>query len=518
VAMHTALPRNTPALLFALWATAAGSVAVLRPGQLLEIAMVGIVGMVAWRTILEKKPPRHILLWSLCLLVPLTNTWPARIYQSVADQMPVPVPALLSLVSLSALAGIAVTRPRRLHAPALLLGGWALLLIGGFIAAFASERSLFSLGDLWVTVFAPAAFAATMTSITPGAEDRWQVLSLIVIAALVPLTMAIAAYALSFGVPLSGEELVKAKMLLFRPHLLQEVTFGNISQVAALILLVLPAAVFIGARPGFDRTLRTFAMLTAAAAILVLMLVQVRSALLVADLTLIAVTLIFFSRRDLRTAAVPLVGVAALTLIALSPAVRATYTNLVPTFSVARDASPAPSTPVPTAQSGSPAATASTSFRPTRSPTIVLGPITVVASDHSEELRVEALRKGTAVFADHMPWGVGSGQYGTYDPAHTASHSLLIQTLVEDGLLGAVGLTLVCLFVLVGIARQFRRRGYSRDQSDLRWACLLGCGAFLLQGLVAGAPLAIAPIAVWASVLWLLLWLTSSPTSGPRPP
>src|SRR5207249_58005 len=105
--------------------------------------------------------------------------------------------------------------------------------------------------------------------------------------------------------------------------------------------------------------------------------------------------------------------------------------------------------------------------------------------------------QGTAVFAEHMPWGVGSGQYDVYDPAHTASHSLLVQVLVEDGLIGAAGLVLVYIFVLREGARMLRRNIYSLDNAALRWACLLGAGSFLLQGLIAGVPLAIGSVAVW---------------------
>jgi O-antigen ligase len=132
-----------------------------------------------------------------------------------------------------------------------------------------------------------------------------------------------------------------------------------------------------------------------------------------------------------------------------------------------------------------------------------------VASDPSERQRIDAIRQGTTVFAQHMPWGVGSGQYDVYDPAHTASHSLLIQILVEDGMLGAAGLVVVCVFVLREFARLLRRNSDSLDSAALRWACFLGAGSFLLQGLLAGAPFAIGSVAVWASLLWLLLALGS---------
>src|SRR2546428_759406 len=336
------------AVLFGVWAVGTALIVIVRPGQLLEFATVGIVGAVAWRAFLRKLGWADLLIAGTCLVVPLLNTWPGRVYQSLPGRAPEPVPALLGALSVAGCLLLALRLPIRWSRfPRILTVAAGAFTCGGAIAALLSGNVGPSVGALWSAVIVPIAIAALVVSSVRKPDDGWRALSLVALGALVPMTIAVAAFVLSFGLPLSGADLLKAKVLLVRPHLLQEATFGNVGHLADFALLVMPVGLIGVARTSSPRLVRIALMLTAIGSVLMLILTVSRSALLIGSFATLAVTVVLVRRRAWRAASVPLIACAVLTAISLSPPIWSSVTELVPRITVA----PRPSA-VPAASPG----------------------------------------------------------------------------------------------------------------------------------------------------------------------
>jgi O-antigen ligase len=132
-------------------------------------------------------------------------------------------------------------------------------------------------------------------------------------------------------------------------------------------------------------------------------------------------------------------------------------------------------------------------------------------------MRLEALTVGLKVALGHLPFGVGPGQYDSYDPTRTATQSLLVQTLAEDGILGGFGIVLMIVFVArAGIALVVRSRSPDLERQTLLLACAAATAAFLASGTVAGAPLTVGPMNLWAVILWIELGLLTHAGSVKR--
>jgi hypothetical protein len=315
-------------------------------------------------------------------------------------------------------------------------------------------------------------------------------IGLVAVGALVPLTVGLAAYLLSFGLPLTGADLVLAKVRLFRPHLLQDVTFGNVGHLADFALLVLPLGLIGAGRASFSRSLRAAMIVCGIGAALILIATLSRSALLVGVLTALTVGLVLVRSGDLRIAAFPLAATALLGGVLINPSVRAHYAGLMPEVAVLL---PIASSPPGGSQpaDGEPKA---------ELPPIWLR-IEPKTADQSELARIDAVRTGLDTFA-RRPLGVGPGQYELLDTAHTASHSLVIELLVEDGILGGAAFLGVLGYV-VAAALRLSVGARKTDLDRLAIASVAGAGAFLIQGTIAGAPLSIGSVNVWALLFWL---------------
>lgn len=519
-------------LLFVLWLLGAAVVAIVRPGQLLEFAVMGTAGVIVWREALDRRSVAAVAVAAVCFLLPLLNTWPARVYQLGLDQLSAPFPALLSLSSIAAVVLVA-TRSRidLSRFPRLVMFAVGALGAGGLVAALISAAPASSISFYWVSFVVPVLIALVVASVVRDVNDGWTALAIVVCAALVPLVIAFAAYILSFGVPGSGDDLVDARILLYRPHLFQDLVFGNVGHLASFALLVLPAALLVALRDLSTRTVRAAALLAAAGAIIALITTLSRSAMVIAEFMLLGIVVALLLRRETRAALLPLAALAALAVVLLTPAVSGSFAQVVPDVSLATPrtvtagSSPSPSQTSAPSLAASPTTgfplTAAPSLLPTRAPglspaptTFAVGPLDVTIFDGSVRLRVEAVRSGTEVFSRKMPWGVGPGQYSSYDPTHTASHSLLIEILAEDGVLGAAGMIALFLFLArEGVRLLVRPARAGTDIYHLRLAAVAGSFAFLVQGIVAGAPLAIGPVNVWAALLWLQVGLVGI---GPR--
>ena len=127
------------------------------------------------------------------------------------------------------------------------------------------------------------------------------------------------------------------------------------------------------------------------------------------------------------------------------------------------------------------------------------GPVAAAAkevTDVSASFRAGAMRTGLHVFEHHAPFGVGTGFYPKYDPVHTAAHSLLVELLAENGVLGVSGLAALLWFTGVGLVRLFTGK-VERRRFELQLACLLGSLAFLGTAILAGVQLTDQYVDIW---------------------
>src|SRR5207249_1999117 len=144
-------------------------IAWFKPGQLLEYASMGIVGTIAWREMPQPRSAPRVLLAATCLLLPLSNTWPVRIYQNVIDGLPPPLPAVLSLGSLSAFAlviVVIVARQRQFSISPFLAVAWCFIAIGALAGSVNSAQPLVSAGDSWLAFLAPVVFGTAVAIMT----------------------------------------------------------------------------------------------------------------------------------------------------------------------------------------------------------------------------------------------------------------------------------------------------------------------------------------------------------------
>jgi O-antigen ligase len=132
-------------------------------------------------------------------------------------------------------------------------------------------------------------------------------------------------------------------------------------------------------------------------------------------------------------------------------------------------------------------------------------------SDPSLDDRRAAIRKALDLARDHLPLGVGPDQLGRSSPRYHAAHSLPVQVLAEDGVLGLVGLLLIAAFLVVTLVDLLRRFGRTAEDVALaRLAAIAGAGAYLLQGAIVGVPLALGQDVVWAAVLGVLVGVAAA--------
>ena len=458
--------------IFALWAVGAVVVAIERPGFLLEAATAGIAGTLLWGAMRESHAARPVLVLATgCALVPLMNTWPARVYHAAWESRSLVLAAVLSLSSIILVAIFSIVRPR-------VMPRWSLPAVVGVLAVSAAAVSSVAADDsagaaagAWLAIIVPIALAVIVAAVVRSLADARLVLTALLAGALVPATAGIAAYVLRFGIPWTPTDLAEAKGALFRTHLFQEITFGNVSHLADFALLLLPAALLLPFDRRSPRSARIVAALAAAELTLSLVLVLSRSALMIA-VTILAATAGLAALRRSAAALLP-AGVSLLFVaLLLSPPVRGTLT--------------------PPAQPGG--------------PTESIGGVSIF--EPSAVTRIEAAEAGLRIARDHFPWGVGSGRYLDYDPVHTAPHSLWIQVFAELGVLGLAALVLIAAVVASG-AWWLVRRPHLGSRELLLGSAVAGCAAYLAHGIAAGAPLAVGRVNVWAMMLALLVMLAS---------
>lgn len=493
-----------PLLALAVWTLLEIGVALARPGELLELSLIGIAGAVAWPLVVGRTTrAAGLALGATAFAAPLLPTWPAQTYTA---HLGFSSPLLLAIVAPSSLLVLAtaalVLRERAaLRRPPLLACSAAvLLLVGGALASVAATHPQAALADWWLVFAMPIAFGALVAARVRTGDGGWRLLLTALAAALVPAVVGVAAYVLEFGVPRSGDDLVLNKQILFRPFLFQQLTFGNVGHFADFALLLLPAAVLATAARRMPRLARVAAGVLALALTCVVLFAMSRAALVLAGGALAASLAILALCRRPASALVAALGLAL---------VLGTFTSSAARNSVAVLAPGAKPTRVLVKPRGG-------------GPPVPVGPSTgaggetvpgtkIHVTESSEVVRLSAVREGLHVFTHHhTPLGVGSGQYPLYDPVHTAPHSLALLVLAEDGAVGAAGLGLLLLFLVVEGLRALRGLRRDLDSAELlRLACLGGALLYLVHGLGAGSPLTLGNANVWTMLFWLQVGLVA---------
>jgi O-Antigen ligase len=489
---------------FAAWLLGATAVAVYRPGELLEFAALGFAGAFYWR-LMSRATARQRLLALPFLAAPLLNTWPASRYTYVVDAaLPHGSFVLSNIPSVLLLAAAAATlRARKLLRPhPLLLGAMVCLLIGGIAATIAATDFSASLQAWWLTFAVPIGLAYLLAGTVRTVAEVWLYISIAVVSALIPVTVGIAAYVLQFGLPSSGEELVRNKQALSRPLLVQDITLGNVSHLGDLVMLLLPAAVLWATMRIQSRVARTIATVASVGYVIALIIVLERAEIFFSGLALAVLGFVLIIREGRRSLIVPGLALAALVAVSASPAVVDYYRALVPSGSSAPAEVSRPSPAQPRR------------LKPPKTrqppPPFAVPALHPRLTDASTETRMEAVRKGLRIFRANAPFGVGPGQYEQYDATFTAAHSLPVQLLAEDGVLGGVGFLLVVAYMAREAIRLRRRsQALAAPVLHLRLALLGGTTLFLAQATATGSLFAVGALNVWATLFWLQLGLVA---------
>jgi hypothetical protein len=478
------------ALLVLLAATAAA--AKVRPGALLEVGAIGVFGAAAWIATTRARSGRSVgALVGLAFVLPLTNTWPGRVWELALEASPSLAIALLAPSTLVLAAAAVLTRSR--GAPAAvprLLWATAALLVVGAVASTVVSGSSAAASTAALQFVVPLLIAGLILRVRPDTSQSWLVLTGLLAGASVPAVVGIAAYILSFGVPTSPNDLVAGKIALARPFLFQELTFGNVGHFATLAVLLLPVGLVGAARRQAHPIERTIAGVASVLLLAILLLTLSRLAVVAAVGSFALLGLLTLVRRDLRATAVIAAAAAVVIAVSATGPVRDIFQGVLTdnTAAISRE------------RPGSGASGT--------------GTLPPDAGDESTEVRRGALEAGMRVFEHHVPFGVGSGRYPIYDPVHTAPHSLAVQLLAENGILGGAGLLTLLAFLGVAGYRLLTGGATTSDERrELGAGCWTGATAFLGLACVGGAPLAIDETNVWAASLALLVATVAMTTS-----
>jgi hypothetical protein len=506
----------------AVFAALAIAAWVERPGALLEIAAIALATAALWVAVAaEPRTASTLALVGLGFLIPLTGTWPGRIWSLAIGHVPTPFDALLAPATLllTAVAILTLRLPRRGRTPRLLLVAVALLAAATVVSTLVAWSAA-SAGFTLLEFLVPIAIGALALRVRPPVEDGWLILTALLAGVCVPAIVGVAAYVMQLGFPLTPADLAQGKASLTSPLLFQQLTFGNVDHFSTLAVLLLPIAVIGATRRCAPAAERVIAAAAAVLLVAIVLLVMSRLALAAVILELLALTLVI--ARDRQRWGAVIVGASTVVLVALclTGPIRLVFTGSIPpaetTISITPSAAPTPSSPgttttAPTSPgtTTTPTATTTTTTPAATTTTGTLAPsLAQVQIGVSAKFREGAIRVGLDTFRHHPLVGVGTGLYAPYDPVHTAPHSLLVQLLAENGIVGGAGLLVLLVYLGLALYRAVTSPTRS-DSTELATACLIAAFVFLVTGIAGGVQLANGYTNVWPVAFALIVALAA---------
>ena len=210
------------------------------------MALIGVAGTFAWRLIRgTKATPTTAALLVLCFLTPLLNTWPFRVFDSARASMSPGLWALTCAPSVLVLFAAAFHRGWRNKVSRLFLASATLITVAAFTSSLASAHPGAAASIAWISLVVPAGFGLLVAqsaviirqlpaiSASPSSPQEFRVRS-----ASRPISSSSASRR-------ATRRFAATKALLYRPHLFQEVTFGNVDHLTVFALLMIAPAVSI---------------------------------------------------------------------------------------------------------------------------------------------------------------------------------------------------------------------------------------------------------------------------------
>lgn len=472
---------------------------------------------------------RYVLFTLVVTYLPLMNTWPARIFRDGVLHLDTHGwAAFLQPVFIGLCTLLALFPPKLRRRDAVFLMAMGLWAVGGVISLLRTPDLSLSVEHLVAGVFTPILAYLVFVSV-PLIETEWlAALSGFFVAALCPVVLGFLGYFGAYGVPLALSSFMHNKMQMYLVSELQTFTYGNVDHLAEFLLLTLiPAVGFLSSRSRdikFRNQIEFVFIVYVVLATVLAVLIQVRGMVIVLVTALILAGIYNLTRRRflymVPTAAVFAVVVGSSLLLYGS-----FYGGLVPKLGAQQHTAGVSAVVAPEHTAAAPL-TRAEKLAEARAPVVRRSPARALdpprpgaqalpdgvaarqpghgsaawfrVKDTSANLRWDAIQHGIQVLKRAWPWGVGIGAYEVYAPQFTAAHSFAVQVVAETGLLGA----LFVIVLLIYVAARFIL-SWSRQRGEF-WAALT-CGAFVAYMYAFSGVMAIIGISVWGAVfaLWV---------------
>lgn len=479
--------------------------------------------------------------------VPLVDTWPARIVKDAVLHIDTRWWAGFLLPEFLALCVLLACSPKKLRRRNLVfLAIMCLFALGGIVSLVHTPDLQRSIEQLITGVFVVILAYLVFLNVALEKHEWMAALSGFFVTALCPVVLGLIGYFATFGAPLAVDEFMRNKEGMYIVGELQKFTYGNVGHLAEYLLLTtIPAVGLLVYR--WRASASTYVVRVIYIAYIVLSVVlsiyiQVRGLVLCTLIGMLLLMAFEGTRRRLMhiaPAVTVFVVVAATSLLLYG----SFYRSLVPTLrplqvpveaatphvvstSVAGGKPGAKETgsPVTGAKPASKPVLLTEQAEPRRVQTTsksVVSPLTtgsagsgletsasngesivdrISVDDVSADLRWTAINQGFHIIRNAWPLGVGLGVYEFYAPELTAAHSFAVQAVAEAGLLGALFVIAIVLYVIVIFVRQWLRR-------DAGFPLALTSAAFIAYICIFGGIFAIIGITVWGIIfaLWVAL-------------
>jgi hypothetical protein len=281
--------------------------------------------------------------------------------------------------------------------------------------------------------------------------------------ALFPLVGGLVAFAREWGIP-DIQTAITAWQNTARMDGYQEATFGNRGNTAGFLLIVTPVLLAILLDRRRHAALRGLCAVTLVPVALNLVLLLVRAAYLTLLASLVLVWIFKLGTRRLPVLAGAL-AVACVLVLRYQP-----------------------DTAFILAERVLPAVTVDT------------------VADASVEGRVAAIAEGWRIARRNWLLGVGPGGAPSVHFLDSA-HQFQVQQAMETGILGLLGVTMLCVGVWVSLVRTIAR-GRHEEVNDTRFTLLIGPAAFLTYAMLANAALNNGSVNTWTVLVASMLALT----------